>query len=83
MQIRTLNLWILRFAQYDRQKNFCGVLGGLWWFWGFLGWNFVEFECGGIFWNAAWVFWGFGGSFAGIFGACGINSAKFAQTLAI
>ena len=25
----------------------------------------------------------FGGSFVGIFGACGINSAKFAQTLAI
>ena len=38
---------------------------------------------GGIFWNAAWVFWGFGGSFAGIFGACSINLAKFVQLLAI
>ena len=39
--------------------------------WWFLRWNFLE--CG----------LGFLGFLAGIFGACGINSAKFAQTLAI
>ena len=65
-----------RVNSWQSTENFCGGFR-------FLGWNFVEFKCGGIFWSAAWVFWGFGGSFAGIFGACGINSAKFVRLLAI
>ncbi len=62
-KIRFLNLWILRCAQYDKQKIFVVCLG-FWVFWGVEFWVFW----GGILLNLSVMdFFGVCLGFAGIF----------------